>query len=473
MVFSSLVFLFLFLPISILLYYISGRRYRNFVLLSISLFSYWYGETKYIIVMVMSILINYIFGLLVDKYRSNGRKAHIIITLSVIGNLSIIGYYKYTNFIIQNINSIYNTEIPFINIIMPIGISFFTFQGLSYVIDIYRGHGRVQKNPINVALYISLFPQLIAGPIVRYETVADQINNRQESLEKFEYGIERFIIGLSKKVLIANSMGMIADEVFSNQISELSIVLAWIGGLAYAAQIYFDFSGYSDMAIGLGRIFGFEFIENFNYPYISKSITEFWRRWHISLSTWFRDYVFIPLGGNRSSKLKYLRNIFVVWFLTGLWHGASWNFIAWGLYFGILLTIEKFILGKYIKRLWNPLQHLYAMIFIIIGWVLFRSSTLSYALDYIKVMVGLRGQGIMNMQALYYLREYKIEFIIAVLFSSPIYIVVKNKLGEIKLSKIRGMIKYFLKPILFGLLFLLCIMYLINSTFNPFIYFRF
>lgn len=473
MLFSSLVFLFIFLPAVIFLYYISGKKLRNLVLLIFSLFFYAYGEPKYLLVMLASIAANYFLGLFVDKYRDEEKKAKFILTLAVVMNLSIIGYYKYTNFLIQNANMIFKTSLPFMKIVMPIGISFFTFQGLSYVIDIYRGHGKVQKNPLNVALYISLFPQLIAGPIVRYETVAEQINDRKESIAAFSYGIERFILGLSKKVLIANSVGLIADEIFSTQISDLSVVLAWIGILAYTAQIYFDFSGYSDMAIGLGRMFGFEFLENFNYPYISRSITEFWRRWHISLSTWFRDYVYIPLGGNRVSNAKFLRNIFIVWFLTGLWHGAAWNFIAWGVYYGCLLIIEKLFIGKYIEKLWNPLQHIYTMFFVVLGWLFFRSDTLNYAIQYLTVMMGIRGQSILNSQALYYLFEYKFELIIAFFASFPIYPLIQHRIKNISVDWVRNLTINYVKPLVLIGLLLMCIMYLVNSTFNPFIYFRF
>lgn len=473
MLFSSLVFLFIFLPAVIFLYYISGKKLRNLVLLIFSLFFYAYGEPKYLLVMLASIAANYFLGLFVDKYRDEEKKAKFILTLAVVINLSIIGYYKYTNFLIQNANMIFKTSLPFMKIVMPIGISFFTFQGLSYVIDIYRGHGKVQKNPLNVALYISLFPQLIAGPIVRYETVAEQINDRKESIAAFSYGIERFILGLSKKVLIANSVGLIADEIFSTQISDLSVVLAWIGILAYTAQIYFDFSGYSDMAIGLGRMFGFEFLENFNYPYISRSITEFWRRWHISLSTWFRDYVYIPLGGNRVSNAKFLRNIFIVWFLTGLWHGAAWNFIAWGVYYGCLLIIEKLFIGKYIEKLWNPLQHIYTMFFVVLGWLFFRSDTLNYAIQYLTVMMGIRGQSILNSQALYYLFEYKFELIIAFFASFPIYPLIQHRIKNISVDWVRNLTINYVKPLVLIGLLLMCIMYLVNSTFNPFIYFRF
>lgn len=461
MLFSSLVFLFIFLPSVIFFYYISPKKLRNLVLLFFSLSFYAYGEPRYIFIMLLSIFMNYILGLLVDKYREE-KQVKFILALTVILNLSIIGYYKYSNFLIENINTIFNLDFNLLNIVMPIGISFFTFQGLSYVIDIYRKDGKVQRNPLNVALYISLFPQLIAGPIVRYETVADDLENRVESLDKFSIGIERFILGLSKKVLISNSLGLVADEIFNMQLADISVALSWVGILAYTIQIYFDFSGYSDMAIGLGKMFGFEFLENFNYPYISTSITEFWRRWHISLGSWFRDYLYIPLGGNRVSSIKFLRNILVVWFLTGLWHGSSWNFIAWGMYYGIILLIEKFLLGKYLEKIPKAFQHLYTMIFVIFGWVLFRSETLSFGIDYIKTMLGLNGNQLISQTTTYYLMEYKVAFIIAIITSMPIYPWLNKRFNL-----------QYIKPVFLIAMLTISVMYLITSTFNPFIYFRF
>lgn len=473
MLFSSLIFLFVFLPSVTFIYYISPRKLRNLILLVFSLFFYGYGEPKYLIIMILSITINYLMGLLIDKYREEQILVKLIIFLTILANLSIIGYYKYADFVIVNINELFNSSLPLLNIVMPIGISFFTFQGLSYVIDVYRGNGKVQKNPFNVALYISLFPQLIAGPIVRYETVAEQLNERKETLEGFSYGVERFILGLSKKVLIANTVGLIADEIFSIHTSNLSVVLAWVGIVSYTFQIYYDFSGYSDMAIGLGHMFGFKFLENFNYPYISKSITEFWRRWHISLSTWFRDYVYIPLGGNRVNNLKFLRNIIIVWFLTGLWHGAAWNFILWGLYYGIILIIEKFVLGKIIEKLPKIFQHIYTMIIVIIGWLIFRSESIYYIKEYWLVLFGFGSNELMNPKAKYYLVEYKNAFIIALLASTPIYPVVTQKLNKISLPWLNAFINNIIKPIFLISLFIMCIIYLVNSTFNPFIYFRF
>lgn len=471
MLFSSLVFLFIFLPLVLSSYYLVPRKFKNLVLLVFSLFFYFYGGPKYLLVMIFSIAVNYLGGLLVDRYREEDFVKYIIFIFVLI-NLSVIGYYKYYNFFITNINNIFNLSIEALNIVMPIGISFFTFQGLSYVIDIYRQDGKVQKNPLNVALYIALFPQLIAGPIVRYETVADQLENRRESLEDFEYGIRRFILGLAKKVILANNMGFVADKIFLLEFAKLSVLSTWLGVIAYTLQIYFDFSGYSDMAIGLGKMFGFTFLENFNYPYISKSITEFWRRWHISLSTWFRDYVYIPLGGNRVTSLKYLRNILLVWLLTGLWHGASWNFILWGLYYGILLLIEKFILRDNLERLPSSIRHIYTMFFVLIGWLIFRTESIGEISGYLKIMFGLSQNPAIDNSARYYLLEYRYAFILSILFATPIYPYLSKMLKKSQTEKTVNLCSYG-ELILLPMVFLLTIMYLVNSSFNPFIYFRF
>lgn len=423
--------------------------------------------------MIESILINYIFGLLVYKYKDNIKVSRVVLFINILINLFIIGYYKYANFLIKNINWIFHSNIAIMNIVMPIGISFFTFQSMSYVIDVYRGNGKVQYNPLNVALYIALFPQLIAGPIVRYETIDKQITCRKETVEQFTEGVERFIYGLAKKVIIANTFGLIADEIFSFSPLDLSVISSWIGAIAYSAQIYFDFSGYSDMAIGLGKMFGFAFLENFNYPYISKSITDFWRRWHISLSTWFRDYLYIPLGGNRGGIAKHLRNLFIVWFLTGLWHGASWNFIAWGIYYGIILVLEKYFLQKFLGKLWTPFKHIYALFFIIIGWVLFRAPNVTYAFQYIKTMLGMNSIAIYDRISFYYLTEFKVEFIIMFIASTPILHSLGNYIKNNIESKWFLEVISILKYLFLASIFLLSIMILVKSSFNPFIYFRF
>ncbi|MDX5322882.1 MAG: MBOAT family protein, partial [Exiguobacterium sp.] len=391
MLFSSTIFLFWFLPIVLILYYVSPRFLKNTVLLVASLLFYAWGEPIYTAVMLASIVMNYAFGLLVDNNRDNKKKAKWLVAGMVAGNVLLLSVFKYTSFIIENVNAITGLELTDPKIPLPIGVSFFTFQAMSYVIDVYRKDGKVQRNPLDLALYISLFPQLVAGPIVRYQTVADEINDRKETMDDFASGIQRFVIGLAKKMLLANNAGYVADQIFSQNAGEMSMGLAWIGIIAYSLQIYFDFSGYSDMAIGLGRMFGFHFLENFNYPYISKSVSEFWRRWHISLGSWFRDYVYIPLGGNRGSAWKLYRNLAIVWILTGVWHGASWTFIAWGAYYGLFIMLERAFLGAWLKALPAPLAHAFTLFVVIIGWVFFRADDFPYALSYLSAMFNLNG----------------------------------------------------------------------------------
>lgn len=477
MVFSSVIFIFYFLPALFLVYFLTPKRFRrarNMILLLFSLAFYAYGEPKFVVVMLASILINYVFGGLVQHFLEKSRgTTRLCVALSVICNLGILIYFKYTGFIVENMNALFHTGISIKSIVMPIGISFFTFQGMSYVLDIFFGHATAQKNPLNVALYISLFPQLIAGPIVRYETVAEEIGARSESLSEAASGICRFAFGLGKKILIANSVGLIADTVFARPTGELTTSLAWIGMIAYTLQIYFDFSGYSDMAIGLGRIFGFHFLENFNFPYISRSITEFWRRWHISLSTWFRDYVYIPLGGNRVSVPKHVRNIIVVWLLTGIWHGAAWNFIAWGAYFAVILLVEKFFLLKYLKKAWRPIQHAYALLLIMLGWVLFRSPDMGYVWGYLKALFGAAGAGAWDIQSVYLMLQYWEIFAIAAIASIPVRDWLQGAAERLPGRRGREFALYPLKGLAAAVVFALSVVYLINSSFNPFIYFRF
>ena len=385
MVFSSLTFLFIFLPITLLIYYISKDKYKNYVLLFFSLVFYSWGEPRYIILMILSIVLNYYFAILIDKYKRKISLKEKLLVLTIVFNILTLFIFKYLGFFNSIFSNIFNTNNITINLVLPIGISFYTFQTLSYVIDVYRGEVKVQKNILLLANYVTLFPQLIAGPIVRYSTVEKELKKRKHSASKFSNGFRRFIIGLSKKIIIANNMALIADTIFNSAISNnyTGIVLI-LGTLAYTFQIYFDFSGYSDMAIGIGSMFGFDFLENFNYPYVSKSITEFWRRWHISLSSWFRDYLYIPLGGNRVSKAKWIRNIIIVWILTGLWHGASWNFIIWGVYFAIILLIEKLFLLEFMSK-WNGfVRWLYTFILINIGWIIFRAEDLNLLLYVFK-----------------------------------------------------------------------------------------
>lgn len=465
MVFSSLVFLFVFLPLIICLYYLSKDKYKNYLLLVASLFFYAWGEPTYIVIMILSIIANFIFGRQVsieNKYRK------IWLTTSVIFNIGMLGVFKYTGFFIDNLNNIFNLNIMNPQIALPLGISFFTFQAMSYVIDVYRHDAKVQNNIFNMALYISLFPQLVAGPIVRYQTIADQIIEREHNLLKFEKGIGRFILGLSKKVILANSLGLLADSVFSTNINDIAILSSWLGIISYSLQIFFDFSGYSDMAIGLGQMFGFEFLENFNYPYISKSASEFWRRWHISLGSWFRDYVYIPLGGSRKGKVRTYINLFIVWFLTGFWHGASWTFIAWGLYFGILIAIEKAFLEKLLEKVWNPIRHIYLIIIVMIGWIFFRADNFNYAFGYIGSLFGSKGQLLYNNDTLRYMNDYWYIIIISIIGSMPIF---KILISKVKCKDTN--IYHIIKGLILMILFVYISITLVNSTYNPFLYFRF
>lgn len=474
MLFSSSIFLFGFLPITLFIYFVflrKTKKIKNYFLLLVSLVFYAWGEPKFVVMLLLSIVVNWFFGLLIDKNIHNKKKCKLIITLMLISNLTILLIFKYLGFLLTNINSIFNLNLYVPQIALPIGISFFTFQAISYVIDVYRGHGKVQKNILNVGLYLAFFPQLIAGPIVRYETIAEQINNRKENMEDFSKGVYRFLIGLSKKVLVSNQMALIADMVFDNGPS--SILFAWLGAISYALQIYFDFSGYSDMAIGLGSMFGFKFEENFNYPYIAKSITDFWHRWHISLSTWFRDYVYIPLGGSRCKKSRAFLNIFIVWLLTGIWHGASWNFILWGLYFFVFLVLEKVLLKNVLKKLdtlslrRRILLHVYTLLVVLFGWVLFRATSITNVVSYIKSMFGLGGIPVIDTLFIRYITDKMPYLLAGIIFSMPIYkyiekIVDKNKVVSCIVS-----------PVCMTAVFLIAVSFLVKGTYNPFIYFNF
>ena len=393
MLFSSTTFLFAFLPIVLITYYIVPRITRNLVLFIFSLVFYAWGEPVYIVLMIASTIVAYITGLLADKQRKNAKKYTPLIAMigAVVWNIGLLLFFKYTDFFIGAANSIFGTQIKTLGLALPIGISFYSFQTLSYVIDVYKGEVRSQKNFLDLATYVALFPQLIAGPIVRYIDVAEQLKKRNESIEHFAQGVWRFSIGLGKKVILANTIGELFDTISNSAQSELSVAASWLGIIAYTFQIYFDFSGYSDMAIGLGKMFGFDFLENFNYPYISTSITDFWRRWHMSLSSWFRDYVYIPLGGNRKGKARQCLNIMIVWFLTGFWHGANWNFMLWGVYFGVILLCEKLFLGKALKKIPAFFQHLYALLFIVIGWGIFSYEDFGKLTQNFKNMFGAGG----------------------------------------------------------------------------------
>lgn len=468
MVFSSIVFLFTFLPITLILYYISPRKMKNIVLLLISLIFYAWGEPVYVFLMMFTTVFDYLIGLLINKYRRNRIKSKRIFIFAVLVNLGILGFFKYYGFVIENINSVFSLNIGYNQLPLPIGISFYTFQTLSYVIDVYLDKVKVQKSLISFGLYVTMFPQLVAGPIVRYTDIDYQLKHRTHSMNKFGEGVDRFIQGLSKKVLLANNIGMIFTSIQQYDASEISVLTAWLAIAAYTLQLYFDFSGYSDMAIGLGKMLGFDFIENFNYPYISKSVTEFWRRWHISLGSWFREYVYIPLGGNRCSTIFQLRNLCIVWFLTGLWHGADWNFILWGLYYGLILIIEKFLLKDILERMPSLIQHLYTMVLVMIGWTFFGIESIQKSLKYIKVMFFLNGNKIIDSTFIYYLHTNLILLIILILCSTPIVNKVFKKI--IQNGRMEGVT--LAVTVQFVLLFL-SIAYLVNETYNPFLYFRF
>ena len=465
MLFTSISFLYYFLPASIIIYFITPKKYKNIILLIASLLFYFYGEPKYVFLMILEIIIAYIGAILIDKYK-NQSKNILIITLFIHVFLLII--FKYTDFIIQTINDISNANIKLLNIALPIGISFYTFQIISYIIDVYNGKVKVQRNIIKLATYVSLFPQLVAGPIVRYQTVEKELDNRVHSFNNFAYGIRRFSVGLAKKVLIANALGELCSKAPAT--SEETVVLFWIFGISYMLQLYFDFSAYSDMAIGLGRIFGFHFPENFNYPYISKSITEFWRRWHISLSTWFKDYVYIPLGGNRVSRYKQIRNILIVWLLTGIWHGANWTFLIWGLLFGIILIIEKIFLNKFMEKLPSFIRRIYVLFIVMILFIIFSSDNMSVALSNIKGLFGMNGEAFINDYTLHYLKSYLPVLIIALFGATPF---IKILIDKLRKNKYVNNIINILEPILIVVILVVVTSYLIDNSYNPFLYFRF
>jgi alginate O-acetyltransferase complex protein AlgI len=458
----------MFLPATLLGYYLIRHELRNVFLLLMSLLFYAAGEPKFVFVMLLSIVANYLLGLLI-WYSKNKTIwfQRVFLILSLFVNLGILFYYKYYDFAIGNINSLFGSEVSLRHIVLPIGISFFTFQGMSYVLDVYLGKSEVQKNPINVALYIALFPQLIAGPIVRYSDINKEIASRRENINDFASGVQRFTVGLAKKVILSNNFALLADYAFNMPSEELEIGLAWLGALAYTFQIYFDFSGYSDMAIGLGRMFGFHFLENFNYPYIAQSVTNFWRRWHISLSSWFRDYVYIPLGGNRTGNV-YL-HLLTVFFLTGLWHGASWNFVVWGLWHGMFLIVERLARNRNITvSLPSAVKWLYTMLVVVIGWVFFRAENLSAAVSYLQSMFVLNS--IAGQMTMYALQDYGVTFILGIICMLPI--LHKYKVWREK-SDLHQRASYILEPLLCGILLLLGIAFTVSSAYNPFIYFNF
>ncbi len=466
MVFSSLVFIFVYLVAVLAIYYITPLKVRNVFLLIINLIFYGWGEPIYVFLMLLSITVSYIFGLLVAKYREDEKRARRYLTASVVIHLSLLFFFKYFDFLISNLAliPIFSGLKP-IGLALPIGISFYTFQSMSYVIDVYRRDTEAQPNFAAFGTYVSLYPQLIAGPIVRYKDVADQMITREHSVAKFSSGVQRFVIGLCKKVLLANSIGKLWDVYAVAGAGELSVFGAWLGTIAFTFQIYFDFAGYSDMAIGLGRMLGFEFLENFNYPYISRSITEFWRRWHISLGTWFREYVYIPLGGNRCSKARNFLNIFIVWMLTGIWHGAAWNFLLWGIYYALLLMLEKLVLLKWLKKAPPLLTHIYTMFLVVVGWAIFANEGLGQCGSYLATMFFCGGGPVFLPSDAYYLANYAVVLILCAVASVPTASTLMKKLPEA--------VRTVAAPVLIAAGLLLCTAYLVDATYNPFLYFRF
>ena len=465
MLFSSLTFLFMFLPIVIGVYYILPMKAKNIWLLLSSLFFYFYGEPKYLVLMISVITFSYIFGLLTD--RAEGKKRLILTILSVAVNLSALIFFKYTDFFITTVNSVFKSDIGLLKLALPIGISFYTFQAIRYNIDVYRKDTPAQKNPLSLALYISLFPQLVAGPIVRYTDVMHDLKHRTHSADKLSLGIRRFVIGLGKKVIMANSLGQLC-EIFRDT-PEKSTLFYWIYAVSFALQIYFDFSGYSDMAIGLGHMLGFRFVENFNYPFISSSVTEFWRRWHISLGSWFRDYIYIPMGGNRVGKLRFLFNILTVWFLTGFWHGADWTFIIWGLYFAALLLCEKFTPKNIKNKVPKFVSHIYLIFVVLIGFVIFNANGISGAAEDLKGMLT-ASYPLSNGITLYYLRSYAILILAGIFGATP---ALRNICNKIRQNNIGNKIITAAEPVFVASVLILVTAYLIDGTYNPFLYFRF
>ena len=444
------------------------RKFRNLVFFIASLIFYAWGEPIYIIIMLFSTFFDYFNGLAIEKHRDNKKVSKMILINSLIINLGILVFFKYADFFISNINNLLNLNIPLKNLPLPLGISFYTFQTLSYTIDVYLDKVPVQKNIISFGTYVAMFPQLVAGPIVRYSEIQKELDNREESLYLFGEGAELFIIGLSKKVLLANNIGLLWDTVKSTPLGELSILSAWLGILAFTFQIYFDFSGYSDMALGLGKMFGFNFMKNFDYPYTSKSVTEFWRRWHISLGAWFREYVYIPLGGNREGQSKQFRNLIIVWFLTGLWHGANWNFIIWGLYYGLIIILEKLFLLDWFEDKPKFIKHIYTMLIVIVGWVFFEFEDISLGLSFIKTMFGFGNNPLIDGNVIYYLYTNALLFVVLIISSTQIP---KKIFNRIKLKLNNG--KAVIIPVAYMILIFLCTAYLVNETYNPFLYFRF
>ena len=461
MVFSSLLFLFIFLPLFLMVYYVAPKPLRNLILFIASLIFYAWGEPIYVMIMIFSTLLDYTVGRVIDYYRQHKYIPKMALAVSVCGNLGMLGFFKYANFFIENTNNLLGLDINLLKIALPIGISFYTFQTMSYTIDLYRGKIGVQKNIISFGAYVAMFPQLIAGPIVTYETVEKELNERTETVEQFSEGVMRFIEGLAKKVLLANNIGLAWETVKMMPENQLTLVGAWFGILAFALQLYFDFSGYSDMAIGLGKMMGFKFPENFNYPYLSKSVTEFWRRWHMTLGSWFREYLYIPLGGNRVSKPKFYRNLMIVWFLTGFWHGAGWNFILWGVFFGVLIIIERMGLLRVLEKSPTFISHSYLLLVVMISWVFFALESQTQIVMYLKAMFGMGDAGLLNTETLYHLSNYGLMLLIGTVFATPY------------MNQLKKYLRPWMLYIFYAAILVLSTAYLVDSTFNPFLYFRF
>ncbi len=470
MLFSSTTFLFGFLSLVLLSYYVVPRFLKNAVLLVFSLVFYAWGEPVYVFLMLGSIIVAYVTGLLCDREKYKTKLPLVSMIFAIVWNMGLLLFFKYTNFFITNVGDLLDLNITPLDLTLPIGISFYSFQTLSYVIDVYRGEVRPQKNFLNLAAYVTLFPQLIAGPIVRYKTIEEQLGSRRESLDQFARGVKRFSVGLAKKVILANNIGALFEEISNTPQSELSVASVWLGIIAFTFQIYFDFSGYSDMAIGLGKMFGFDFLENFNYPYISDSITEFWRRWHISLSTWFRDYVYIPLGGNRKGKVRQCINIMLVWFLTGFWHGANWNFMIWGVYFGVILLCEKLFLLKALGRVPKAVRHIYALLLIVIGWGIFAFEDTDKLIQNLKNMFGFGGLPFAGGKYdLFWFANNWLLLVILVIASLPLF----KKLGEKLTVRLPALYGCLIEPLCTAAVLIVSTAYLASNSFNPFLYFRF
>lgn len=468
LVFSSVTFLYYFLPAVIVLYFITpmpggSPKLRNNILLLASLVFYGWGEPVYLLLMVIEVAVLWGLGFKIDKYRGKPT-SKLFLILSLIVGLGALGFFKYADFFLKNINALIHSDLPLLRIALPIGISFYTFQILSYSIDLYWGNTEVQKDILDFATYVMLFPQLIAGPIVRYVDIAAELEKREHTIARFSFGARRFVMGLAKKVLISNLLGELVEII--RQSPEASVLGAWLYVIAFTLHIYFDFSGYSDMAIGLGHIFGFEFLENFDYPYTARSITDFWRRWHMSLSSWFRDYVYIPLGGNRKGTIRFILNILIVWFLTGFWHGADWNFIIWGLFYGILLLIEKFFIGELVGKLPKWIQHIYVLLIVMVGWVFFNAENILEAGDTLSRMFVVGSETLINAESLYYLRSYLFPLIIAIVGCTPLPKRIAAKLENEKIMII-------FEPLYVAVLLITTTAFLVDGSFNPFIYFRF